>query len=52
LYKIIFYPDGSSGGGDFAIRAGDEFSFFFKIDLLTGIVGVTLNDPDNPDTEQ
>ncbi len=44
LYQIIFYPDGSSSGGDLAIRQGDKYAFFCRIDLLTGIVSVSLED--------
>ena len=44
LYQIIFYPDGSASGGDLAIRQGDKYAFFCRIDLLTGIVSVTLED--------
>jgi len=44
FYEIIFYPDGSSSGGDIAIRKGDTFAFFCRIDLLTGIVSVTQED--------
>ncbi len=44
LYRIIFYPDGSSSGGDLAIRQGDKYAFFCRIDLLTGIVSVALED--------
>jgi len=44
LYQIIFYPDGSTSGGDLAIRQGDRYAFFCRIDLLTGIVSVSQED--------
>ncbi len=44
VYRITFYPDGSTSGGDLAIRQGDEYAFFCRIDLLTGIVSLTQED--------
>ena len=44
LYKIIFYPDGSSSGGDLSIGAENKPVFFCRIDLLTGIISMSQND--------
>ncbi len=44
VYEIVFYPDGSSSGGDLAIGQGDKPSFFCRIDLLTGVVSMSVKD--------
>jgi len=41
-YLVCFYPDGSSGGGELTLLAGDQFAFTFRVDMLTGLVEEVL----------
>jgi len=40
IYSVIFFPDGSSSGGEFFLSANGQKIYDFRIDMLTGILEI------------
>ena len=38
VYGVVFYPDGSSSGGELTLSTDGQPFFIFRVDILTGLV--------------